>query len=383
LDVLRFFAAFCVLVYHLGFFGWASRWGTTPEMLQGAARYEVLAPFAWFGWVGVQMFFVISGFVIANSAYGRAPVDFLKGRLLRLFPAAWICATISLLAWIVLGGVPLAALVGEYARAMSLWLVGPWIDGVYWSLAVEIVFYALVLCVLIGRRFLALSSLPWVLTFMSAVYIAIVYTPGAAAALEAQPVLGALMRHADILLAKYGCFFAAGIWLWLMSRNEMTPLRYAGLAVAVICGMAQIAQHATEASQGDLTIEMAMPVWAPISAWLAALALIVAVARAPHWFRVRSPKRQAVLKRIGLMTYPLFLTHNVVGAGVIREATSRGVDQWAALLLAVVIVIGLAYLICATAEVELRKHMRTFLDGADDLLRKTVLRLRPQGAADR
>jgi exopolysaccharide production protein ExoZ len=381
LDLLRFFAAFCVLAYHLGFFGWASGWGTTSEMLQQAARYEALAPFTWFGWVGVEIFFVISGFVIANSAHGRSALDFLKGRVVRLYPAAWICATLSLCAWVAFAHAPLASLLAPYARAMSLWIVGPWIDGVYWSLAVEIVFYALVFWVLVAGRIVRLTAMPWLLTALSAAYLGAAYTPGALATLEAHPLAGFAVRHADILLLKYGCYFAAGIWLWLMSRREMTALRYLGLALAVACGVGEIANHALLQRQSDLAIDMSMPALAPVAAWLAALAVIVAAARAPRLFEARSPQSQAALRRIGLMTYPLFLTHNVVGAGIIRTATELGVNQWAALALAVAAALGLAYVICATAEAELRKVVRAALDRAEGLARRALSRLRrPAGA---
>ena len=46
--------------------------------------YPSAAPFTWFGWVGVEIFFVISGFVIANSATQSSPGAFRLGRVLRL-----------------------------------------------------------------------------------------------------------------------------------------------------------------------------------------------------------------------------------------------------------------------------------------------------------
>ena len=47
-----------------------------------------------FGWIGVQIFFVISGIVIANSAQSATPFRFAVSRFLRLYPAAWIAAAI-------------------------------------------------------------------------------------------------------------------------------------------------------------------------------------------------------------------------------------------------------------------------------------------------
>jgi peptidoglycan/LPS O-acetylase OafA/YrhL len=52
------------------------------------------ADFSWFGWIGVQVFFVISGAVIAWSATRNTGKGFFIGRVARLWPAMIISATI-------------------------------------------------------------------------------------------------------------------------------------------------------------------------------------------------------------------------------------------------------------------------------------------------
>src|SRR5262249_40972959 len=85
LNLLRAFAALSVVVYHVKeLLPWAD-FPQKPEML------------LWFhaGWMGVDLFFVLSGFVIALSAfqlYGRstnlaeARGAFLQRRLARIIP---------------------------------------------------------------------------------------------------------------------------------------------------------------------------------------------------------------------------------------------------------------------------------------------------------
>ena len=88
LDLLRLLAAALVVLNHFGAFS--------------SARPDVGKPFAFpilhfatgFGWVGVEIFFVISGFVIALSARGATPDGFIKRRALRIFPALWICSLV-------------------------------------------------------------------------------------------------------------------------------------------------------------------------------------------------------------------------------------------------------------------------------------------------
>jgi peptidoglycan/LPS O-acetylase OafA/YrhL len=71
IDLIRFFAAISVLVFHLGYF---------------RHRVRPIWPLAWQGWVGVEIVFVVSGLVIANSAAATGPIGFLRGRALRLYP---------------------------------------------------------------------------------------------------------------------------------------------------------------------------------------------------------------------------------------------------------------------------------------------------------
>jgi exopolysaccharide production protein ExoZ len=63
LDLIRFAAALMVVVFH---FSW-----------QQPAPQVFFDP----GWVGVEIFFVISGFVIMGSAARLRPLNFSKGAL--------------------------------------------------------------------------------------------------------------------------------------------------------------------------------------------------------------------------------------------------------------------------------------------------------------
>ena len=68
IDAIRFSSAVLVSAFHL-------TWHI-PEAVH-------VMPF---GWIGVQIFFVISGIVIANSARLATPFRFAVSRFLRLYP---------------------------------------------------------------------------------------------------------------------------------------------------------------------------------------------------------------------------------------------------------------------------------------------------------
>lgn len=126
LDIIRLCAALMVVFYNFAYWDW-------HDCACVDAGFPELVPYSWWGWVGVPVFFVISGFVIVLSAEGRTAADFFKGRFLRLAPGLWFFATSAFLVLLFTGAEtsPWATLL--LAKSVLLWPVGPWIDGVYWS----------------------------------------------------------------------------------------------------------------------------------------------------------------------------------------------------------------------------------------------------------
>jgi len=97
LDLLRFAAALLVMWYHLAYGSWTFDAQFCRQIGMDFSVFSGLRPFAEFGWIGVEIFFVISGYVIAFSAESSTAGVFLESRVLRLVPGAWICATLSAL----------------------------------------------------------------------------------------------------------------------------------------------------------------------------------------------------------------------------------------------------------------------------------------------
>ncbi|MEP6558458.1 MAG: acyltransferase [Burkholderiales bacterium] len=156
IDVMRAFAALLVLVYHVIEIG---QWTAFPHS-------GLLAVFR-IGWVGVDLFFVISGFVIGLSAMQSAQTDahwrkpFAERRLRRIVPLYLLTCVVCVFLVdpsVLLRG-PENAAIEISTHLLFIHNLFPRtyysINGPIWSIALEMQFYLLVL--LTGRRLLHTS----------------------------------------------------------------------------------------------------------------------------------------------------------------------------------------------------------------------------------
>jgi len=367
LDAVRLFAAFCVMAFHLAFYAWAAPASTVGRMYQNAASFPELAPWTWYGWVGVEIFFVISGFVIANSANSSSPIRFAKSRALRLFPAVWICAFITLGAWMIVDGAAWRPLLGEMVRSLSLWVRGPWIDAVYWTLAVEMMFYLLIFLVLLSRRFARLQWVALALIVAPGVYLSIDVLLSTASS----SVWRGISDWGDLLLLRHGSFFGVGIFMWLSSVRGLRPWEWAGMVTGAAVCCLEIFLRARAMSLGETQASLSMPALVPIGIWLAAFAAMFAFAAAPDRFEPRSAAARALLEHAGKMTYPLYLTHAVLGAGVMRVLIAHGFGPWPSLAIAIVAMLALASVLAEFGEPFVRRLLRRALEHVEQMLRRS------------
>jgi peptidoglycan/LPS O-acetylase OafA/YrhL len=149
LDLLRLFAVFAVLLFHYGFRG-AVADGFTEVSLPG------LVPVAKYGYLGVQLFFIISGFVIAYSAEGRTASAFAVARAARIYPTFVLCMTVTFLLALMIGAPRFEASITQWLAnliVVSPALKQPFMDGAYWSIVYEITFYGWVFLLLLFNLF--------------------------------------------------------------------------------------------------------------------------------------------------------------------------------------------------------------------------------------
>lgn len=140
IDLLRFVAAVSVVLFHYAFRGRAADHLSLID-------YPPLIPYAKYGYLGVELFFMISGFVILMTAAAGNLRSFFISRVTRLYPAFWLACSLTYLFTLFLGGDYFSVTFFQYLANMTM-LSGFFgidsVDGAYWSLFVEIQFYLMV-----------------------------------------------------------------------------------------------------------------------------------------------------------------------------------------------------------------------------------------------
>jgi len=358
LDLSRFAAAMIVLTYHLGYTTWQER-SFGYFVHEGLYRIPEMT-WASFGFVGVQIFFVISGFVIANSAARASVSDFVIGRITRIFPSLWICATITLATCLAADLYSGDQLVRRYLASIVLFPISPWMEGVYWTLILEMVFYGIVAGFIFFGRFDKISRLALFFTVYSGIGIiavlASLYTDSRIVELVA-----GLVRGKRQLLAWHGVFFGLGLYLYLWSAGRMTRFTaYMAVATTFLCCL-QIFVASVFSSRAGLGDEASIVIPAsayavPMAAFLFFTAVIPLSIRYGDAISENiSDKAAYACRTLGLMSYPIYLIHFTLGLVVIRSLVLSGLSPLVSLALASLVILACCLVLALYLEPPLQR----------------------------
>ncbi len=240
------------------------------------------------------------------------------------------------------------------------------LDVVYWTLAAEMAFYVLVFCAMRTKR-ITLRRLAFGLTVWSAVFNAVallvlLFTKPynlPAVSPENLPYLAILMFRVPLaaLLLNHGCFFALGIWLFISANRKLTALERVAVAVTCVSGAAEIYFFASFFLTCIPAIS-GQSAFVPIMVWAAAVGVIAYDAnRNRRPAAATSREAPSYLRTLGLITFPLYLTHNVIGAGIIHALIYAGLGATAAVWVALAFLVLVCWFICATVEPAIRGAM--------------------------
>lgn len=285
LDLSRFLAALVVLLYHLAYRG------HTVGHIENAP-FDALAGWTKYGFLGVPFFFMISGYVILMSA-NRQPQwqGFIASRAARLYPAYW-CAIFATVAVMVLAaGNPTDISVYQTIVNLSMFqtFVGvDHIDGVFWSLTVEIVFYAWIVALIVFKAMHRFESFSLVILLVAAIH-----------ALHPLPSVLYVL-----LLPYWSCYFVAGAMFHLIQSQGMNTSRLTTLALCFALALNQCL-HYTQKMEDTY-----------LQAFSGAAALMITTGMFAFFALIVATKRQVSIPgavTLGALSYPIYLLHENIG----------------------------------------------------------------------
>ncbi|WNV12817.1 acyltransferase [Tardiphaga sp. 709] len=286
LDLLRLIAVAAVLFYHYGF------WGPSSHDVPRVAL-PWMASFAQYGFLGVPVFFIISGFVIAYSAEGRTATGFAIARFSRIYPTFLFCMTLTFLAILTLGPPHFDTSFAQWCA--NLFVAAPalghsYMDGAYWSLVIELSFYAWVAVLMAAKVF------PRRLDHIILIWLGITF---------ANELTIDAPIFEKLFLADDSGFFAVGLVIYEFFRGRRDPKLYAVLALSVGTAVFQSLHKLIRLGpHTGGTFDHAVVV----AICLGSIAIIFAATRLR-----RVPLPAGLVVAIGGLTYPLYLLHMQLG----------------------------------------------------------------------
>ena len=144
-QYLRGLAALLVVIYH----------AASMAALEKYFGVMVAPDITRWGFIGVDLFFVISGFIIVYSSLNtelNAKINirnYIKKRFIRIFPFLWVCVIgYALLKWLGKGEFDYE----PYIRSLFLFPIGEIKPNVVWTLRHELLFYIMFIFILLSKR---------------------------------------------------------------------------------------------------------------------------------------------------------------------------------------------------------------------------------------
>lgn len=319
LDVFRGFAVLMVVLYH---------YTTRYNQLYGHTKEDYFLNFN-FGNLGVQLFFIISGFVIFKTLERCGSVkEFAYKRAIRLYPIYIIGVVLTYLS------VTLYQLEGRtvslFDAIINLTLIEglipgkiEYVDGAYWSLTVELLFYIIMgFMLFVGLvKKIEIPLIAWLIFSMFIRYLDVNF----------DHIILTALNYYGILT--YCNLFIAGIMFYkLKSHNK--PIYHGTILLCLI----------PEFLFSGITDGVMVTVF---------FTLFYALIYGKLSF-INSKK----LTHLGTISYALYIVHQNLGYIIINFLEKNGFTHEIYILIPIIISVVIAYLITFYLDAPLQKILR-------------------------
>lgn len=314
LDLLRVIAALSVFIFH-----YTDSFNYASNIVPGNLGIGV---FFRYGYLGVPLFFVISGYVVTMTAMNKSFTDFALSRITRLYPVFWLSCVIAFVLPRVFPQVPTFLPWPSFKGFLVNCTMIPsafgteLINPVFWSLLEEVHFYLLISAIIIFKLW---DKMMPVLICWLIVYLVV----GALGLLRADDKVG-------ILVPKHSLYFIAGILFYLVKINYTAKWKL-NTFLLVVLGLC-LTQAFFMAKYANLYYKSVDAVSAYGYYFIILSIFSTFFLIANDKFSIRSNN---VLRKLGDITYPFYLLH-LYGLGLYWAL--RNTVQSQVLLLSILVI---------------------------------------------
>jgi peptidoglycan/LPS O-acetylase OafA/YrhL len=333
LDVLRGLAALSVMLFHLS--------TCFNETFPSEAQF---LPWALpHGYLGVELFFMISGFVMLQTVEQQPRLkNFWISRFARLYPAFWVSVLVAFFISRTFGPhrQPLTSEILGWNLTMLMQVIPnakPLVQDVYWTLGLELIFYLWIsLLYLVPERKLPNQTL--VLPALVMVLCNRFY--------DQVPYSFYLQVFHYVNLNNCLPLFVMGMCFNRLHRKSEMPISqkvWIGFAVAANLA-AYFYYH--DAIRNTAVVVFCLLFFALIKGWLRFLNL-------------------KPLLMLGTISYSLYLMHQNLGYAIIHQFTQHGYSMSMAMITAIGASFAAAYLLCYGLERPANRFIREKMKGTE------------------
>lgn len=309
LDFFRGISAVFILLYH-----YTTRYNLSFGHIKQPYYFNVK-----YGYMAVAVFFILSGFLMYLKIDNEKPKKFAIKRIIRLYPAFITAMILTTVVMIISGDEFKSKVCNIKEWILNLTMLPELfrqkpVDGVYWTLQIEIIFYAIIWLIILMRKQdkIKIVSLIWI-SISVIVNVLIIQTDNLI--LKAIRIFG---------ITQYCQLFITGIIMCCFYKNENSKINY---LVLVLCLLNQLISLGLEYTIFLLLFDI-------VFYFIVIRKIIV----------YKFINNKFILK-ISEISYPLYLTHQFIGFAIINKIEKLGLTNEIYIIIPIITAVFIAFII--------------------------------------